>query len=419
MTATRTRFKPHRGQALILRDRKLYNTVNTGRQAGKSTLGKFLVLESLHNRRDVAFFGPTSSEIEDAWKHTLSAVTPMISHKNSQLKYLELDNGAKAHFISLDNPEKGRGKTLGRVIVDECRMIRNLKDAWEQTLNATLAKMEGDAYFLSTPNGVGTDWSEICGIIDEDWAHFSLKTEDNPFIPKKSIERAKRTLNPKVYAQEYEGAFVDLNSEPFFYNYNRDIHYSADSYDFFTKTPVWVSFDFNVSPCSCTIHQFVEGWGAITLREFQADGGTKNLCHVLESSDLMSVPIGLWRITGDHSGTHYNSSSGSINDYDIIQNHFGLTNSQFYGVEKVNKQHEYSRTLCNHFLYTCPYVIDVSCETLARELGIARPNKNGKLHKDRGVYAMDILDSWRYAIDAKFINGIDQIVSFSDRCKLG
>ena len=41
-------FKAHPGQKHILSNRARFNTANTGRQAGKTTLAKYLILEDVN-----------------------------------------------------------------------------------------------------------------------------------------------------------------------------------------------------------------------------------------------------------------------------------------------------------------------------------------------------------------------------------
>lgn len=228
-----------------------------------------------------------------------------------------------------------------------------------------------------------------------------------------------RQVFPDEYRVYGKGEWgITKNDNPWLTQYNPRVHKSLDGYDYFRHEPIWVGFDFNYNPTSCTVTQFVDGWGAVTLREFQCVGGTKALCQYLETTDLMDTEKSMWIITGDHSGMSKSSVAGSVNDYQIIKEHFNLNDFQFVNVETVNRSHEYSRKLCNYFLWAIPFVIDESCEVLSTEMQIAEPDGSGRLKKNRDDYQMDILDSWRYTIDAKFPEGIPAIRQFAERCKM-
>lgn len=48
-----------------------------------------------------------------------------------------------------------------------------------------------------------------------DWDYFHYYTSDNPFVAREEIERARATLDPRTYRQEYEASFEDFAGKIF------------------------------------------------------------------------------------------------------------------------------------------------------------------------------------------------------------
>lgn len=48
-----------------------------------------------------------------------------------------------------------------------------------------------------------------------DWAYFHFYTSDNPFVARSEIDRARATLDPRTYRQEYEASFEDFAGKVF------------------------------------------------------------------------------------------------------------------------------------------------------------------------------------------------------------
>jgi len=216
---------------------------------------------------------------------------------------------------------------------------------------------------------------------------------------------------------------------PFFSNYDDQIHYTSNEYKIIDNRDLWLSFDFNVENCTMTAYQFFshldeeEGIypGAYALREvIAAKGGTRALCREINNSEIgINTNRKFWNIVGDSTGAAAKSSSDNMTDYDIIMDELKLGKSQFSHVAKKNSNHEYSRKVCNEFLYTVPFAIDERCEKLRRDLLIAETDKNGKLFKDRSKgHHMDAVDTFRYVVNARFPGGFEDIKHFGKLCDM-
>lgn len=67
-----------------------------------------------------------------------------------------------------------------------------------------------------------------------DWAVFRFHTADNPFIPRKELETAEKTLPPRVFRQEYKGSYEDFPGKV--YDQMEDHHEVAQVPHRFTNT---------------------------------------------------------------------------------------------------------------------------------------------------------------------------------------
>jgi phage terminase large subunit-like protein len=101
--------------------------------------------------------------------------------------------------------------------IDEAAFTKD-DTIWTKILRPALADLEGEADFISSPDG--RNWFyELYEYArkgeDPDWAAFHFTTLDNPTIPVKEIEAAKKTLSTLVYKQEFEASFSTSGQEIF------------------------------------------------------------------------------------------------------------------------------------------------------------------------------------------------------------
>lgn len=173
---------------------------------------------------------------------------PLVVQKYEQEHRLELSTGAVVECWSLDDPDAGRGRKYGRVIIDEAAIARNLEEAWEQAIRPTLTDLQGDAWFMSTPKGFNYFHALFERGTAQDhpsWASWQMPSSENPYLPVEELEAARIDTPERVYRQEYEASFVDDASMIF----DREWWLGKNRYDAtdptipFKSIGRWISWD--------------------------------------------------------------------------------------------------------------------------------------------------------------------------------
>ena len=254
---------------------------------------------------------------------------------------------------------------------------------------------------------------EVCDLV--------INYVDNPFCPDESIEYLNnmRRRNPKRYMVDGLGNWGEpTNEDPFLLKYDDELHYTDEEFVFDATLETWISFDFNNKPCTATAYQIVPGVGVVAMRNFKQNGGTRMLCQLIKESDLMTVPVFMWNVTGDTSGNSYTSAGGNTNDFKIIMEEFGIGKTQLINVHGSNARLVYSRKVNDEFLFKVPFYMDKRCEDLRRDFMIAKEDGRGGLYKNRAEgYGMDFLDNHRYFVHAICPKGLESINNLVERVK--
>jgi hypothetical protein len=207
----------HAGQLRVLREAGRFNVLECGRRFGKTHLGVQLAIDVAIDGGEVGWFAPTYRYLADPWRAVEKALGPAIVKVDRVEKRLDLISGGSIDFWSLDSVDAGRGRRYDRVIIDEAGIVRDLGPAWQETIRATLADKQGDAWFLGTPKG--RNFFHRCfergQIADGGWKSWRLPTTTNPTIRDEEIEAARRELPKQVFEQEFLGVPADDGGNPF------------------------------------------------------------------------------------------------------------------------------------------------------------------------------------------------------------
>lgn len=211
----------HAGQVEIIRSAKRFNVVACGRRFGKTAMGLAMAMtgypgcfKGLMQGYDVGWFAPNYKLLDEAWrnaKHALGA-QGVIRRTDSQQHRMELATGGSLDFWTLEDPDGGRGRKYGLVLVDEAAMARHLQQAWDAAIRPTLTDYQGGAWFFSTPKGRNYFWElHQRGQSDHwaDWAAHHAPTVANPHINPAEVAEARKSLPERIFAQEYLAQFLE------------------------------------------------------------------------------------------------------------------------------------------------------------------------------------------------------------------
>lgn len=216
---TRIRIPPialHEGQRRVLETPARFKVIAAGRRFGKTLLAvEWLALAEggAIDGASVGFFAPTYKLLMEAWHDFEHTLNPIKKRSNKTEMRIELITGGKVDFWTLEDKDAGRGRKYHRIVIDEAAHARYLKDAWEQSISPTLTDYHGEAWFISTPNGMNYFYELFQRGRDPaypEWESFRMPTSTNPYIDPAELEHLKRSLPSLVYKQEIEAEFVDV-----------------------------------------------------------------------------------------------------------------------------------------------------------------------------------------------------------------
>lgn len=204
----------HPAQATIAKDRHRFRVLRCGRRFGKTSL----IIEEI---KGIAISRPTRisyvannyQQARDiAWEHLKKELRPAIIDTNEarlEIKVKTVKNEESLIVLrGWESIENLRGQAFDFLAIDEVAMMSNFWVGWQEVLRPTLTDRKGQVLFASTPKGFN-HFYDLCNLelTDKDFKTFNFTSWDNPYIPKEEIEKAKETLPPEIFSQEYLASF--------------------------------------------------------------------------------------------------------------------------------------------------------------------------------------------------------------------
>jgi PBSX family phage terminase large subunit len=164
---------------------------------------------------------------------------------------------------------------------------------------------------------------------------------------------------------------------------------------------VYISFDFNISPCVCVIGQYYDNTfhiiKVITAESAQNSSALQNLCKKVNVY-LDGTPSYLLRITGDASGKSGSADrADSKTFYSTIKEVLVVSDRQIT-TRRANTTHNVSQEITNYFFDKVNVVIH-SCHLLTDDLYSSYMDENISLNKAKKEHDLHVLDAFRYLID--------------------
>ena len=315
---------------------------------------------------------------------------------------ITLANGVKIWFKSGQNVDNLYGEDVIAVVIDEAtRCHEDVFTACRSVITATGGKMK----IIGNVKGV-TNWAyKLARKIEAGEHHngkyIKITAEDAVragVFSREELNDAKDTLPEDVFNELYMCIPIDERGRPFIYGFdtvkNTIDHYTPDD-----KLPVYLSFDFNVDPMTCSAHQHALDWSWIrTFKEFRLRNSNINeMCEAIVSG-LGDGYKWQYVVNGDYSG---HARDGLLKEkytyYKVIQNKLGIANQNMKVMH--NPLHKKSRILTNGLFMRHPdcKVVE-SCTYLTDDLRYVQVNDDGGIDKrgEENKKLGHLLDTIRY-----------------------
>lgn len=242
----------------------------------------------------------------------------------------------------------------------------------------------------------------------EEWTLLSLpalSTDANgneislyPF--KHTVEDLKKIqkANRFVFETQYQQNPQSINEKLWAFAFDRNRNVGEVKFN--DKEPVYLSFDFNRNPMTCSVFQHYNDciFGVESIKLDNAT--TRMVCKYIKDK----YGNAFYFVTGDASGKSMTTVS-LINNYDIIKNYFGLSRGQMQ-YSGSNPRLQDSRYFINAILEQYPIILDkVNCKHLIFDLENVLSDDENKPVKDsrsKVEEQADFLDNFRYYLHRYF-----------------
>jgi PBSX family phage terminase large subunit len=124
---------------------------------------------------------------------------------------ISIPGGEGKIFVrSTDNPVTLEGMTIASAWLDEAGQMK--ADTWLM-IQARTAIKQGRVMFTTTPYNMGWLYTEVYKRWqdgDKDYHVVQYRSVDNPYFPQEEFERAKKTLDSRIFAMRYMGKFEKM-----------------------------------------------------------------------------------------------------------------------------------------------------------------------------------------------------------------
>jgi hypothetical protein len=208
-------FHPDPWQAQLLRSTALWILQNCCRQSGKSTTTAILGLhQAIYDPGLILLVSPSLRQSKELFVKVtgfLKCLEPAEVLEEDNKSSCELANGAR--IVSLPgDPDTLRGYSAPRLIIkDEAARV---SDEMQAALDPMFATGGGRLIDMSSPAGRR-------GHFYENWTHgegverIKIIGRECPRISAEFLEKMRRKLGPMLFAQEFEGEFIDAETSAF------------------------------------------------------------------------------------------------------------------------------------------------------------------------------------------------------------
>jgi len=243
--------------------------------------------------------------------------------------------GSYAVLTSLENYNTVNGSEWDWIVVDETRDVRN----FEFALGKLRARMRGQTFkglnlthkiltATTPPDNVKyyLELKEASQIESNRIAIVQAESYVNQHnLPPGYIEQLEATLDPQTFKREVLAHLITAQSSIYAYSFTRSVHVGKVEED--PNLPIYISFDFNVSPMTCIYAQHTPDRKRIRIigEERIINSDVTELCQRIKAKYPNKHRLIL---TGDASGRNRTTISKGLSNWKIIKGELGVSEAQ-------------------------------------------------------------------------------------------
>ena len=318
-----------------------------------------------HDKKTVIYIAPTLVMARNImWDSWIKEHIPdeYILQKNEQLMTMKFQNGSKFYCLSAEHPDRLRGLAADLLIVDECAMI---DDGFYDVVKPLLADRhhDGEALYISTPKGYNWFYDLFMKAKENPltWDTFQFTTIEGGNVTKETLEEDRKTMSPKMFAQEYLASFETLTNRVY-YGFDRDKNRCL-------MDPAWgmadihVGMDFNVNPMTAVISVWERGSFYIFDEIYENGSNTQEVAEIIKKR-YPGATVYVYPDPTGHRG-QTNAPVGQT-DFSILQKNGFIVCAPSHPYPSKDKWNSVNAALCNANGDSHVFVVEGKCPHLRK-----------------------------------------------------
>lgn len=286
---------------------------NMSRQIGKSVISEILLIQSLFfetrtNRRFSAYISPTFSQGRKVYSEIVGLLEPTgcLKKANAATLSIEMTNGNKLQFFSMESPTAIRGYTIcGLLVLDECAFFPDVLpdggDPWSNIILPITKARRPKILIISTPNGKRGMFYDLYLRAKSGEMGFKLVEAtiyDDELITKEQVEEIKKSVSPLAWEQEFMVRFLDNALSVF------DKYPDCFDIDTYSGGRCWCGIDPSANGEDATILTLVNDKNEV--RQFVIDGTLDDKYRKIASIVNKNKPVGTYLESNSIGAPFYN-----------------------------------------------------------------------------------------------------------------
>lgn len=309
---------------------------------------------------------------------TLTSLLQMLEESEIEFEHRKSDgelelvgSGGTILLRSLEEPERLRGTNLAWFGVDELSYTK--EQGWVR-LEARLRDPKAElltGFGVWTPQGHDWLYRRFVHQPVGGYGCIRAKAFENRHVLDRTpdyYERLERSYDPRFYAQEVLGEYLNSRSDRVYHCFKRELHVTRCAYD--PAKPLLWTLDFNVSPMTSVLAQQTGEMLSVVDEIVLDRASTEEACQEFENRYARHrAPL---EIFGDASGN--NSHSSGATDFSVVTKYLSRAGFRNFRMRVpssnpgVLNRVRYVNSCLTNTLGEVRLQIDARCEELIKDL---------------------------------------------------